>query len=192
MTQTIKYFAVLVLGAALFAAFGIAVVAKANPSFFIRANQVVCGSFTATTSPTFLSVGTTTLTFDTSCASAGSADSATLLWQMTASTTNSVQDMVLEYSQDNVDWYYNELSTLSTTTSMLTINSLQTVRWQFASTSPAAAISPTSLSRGFRILTIPTPTRYVRASFFIPTLSATGIASSSAVWAEFVAKRQAN
>ena len=192
MTITSKHLRLTLILLGVFAiAFSLIYTARANPSFFIRTQ-----SSTATTSPSYMTAGTatTTVTFDAGVNAAGNTDSAVLLWQMIASTTNSIQNVTFEYSQDGSDWYYDRYSSLSTTSPTSNLNNLVAYQWQFASTSPAMGIATSSSNFGnriTRIINVPTPTRYVRANFTVPVTSL-GLASSSAVWAEFVAKRQAN
>lgn len=176
-------------------------VVQANPSFFTRQNDGT--GTTATSTPLgFLSVGaaTTTIYFDSqSTGSPYGAGSATLLWQMTASSTNSTQDLYIEYAQGSgtncittptaCDWYYDALSS-ATTTPNANITPLTYTRWQFASTSQLLGSAIATNNRGLRIIEVKVPTRYMRASFVIPNLIAQGTASSSSVWAEFVAKKE--
>jgi len=168
---------------------------KANPSFFIRQNNGT--GTTATTSVSYMTAGTATTTYYLDSQANGNpfgADSATLLWQFTASSTNSTQDMYLEYAQSgdcittptSCDWYYHATSTVSNSSVAATS---PFARWQFASTTQGLGTS--GASRGLREIEIPTPTRYARVMFVIPSsLIANGTASSSAVWAEIVGKKQ--
>lgn len=198
MTINIKYavFGAIVL--ALVLMFSVSFVA-ANPSFFLRQNDGI--STTATTTRLgYLTAGTgtTTIYFD-SMASGNpyGADSATLLWQFSASSTNSTQDLYVEYAQSgdcittpsSCDWYS---ATRLATTSPNNLNQVLLVaRWQFASTTQGVGAAVATNNRIMREIEIPTPTRYARAMFVIPSsLIATGVASSSAVWAEFVAKKE--
>lgn len=186
----VKYSLIGFLGLALFASFGVSYV-KANPSFFIRANTVVCGTYTASSTPTFMSAGlaTTSVTFDTGCAAAGNVDSAILLAQLTASSTATTVNINYEYSQDGVDWYQSNLSNQGTTTPVQSVTTPQSYGWTFASTTPgmgAPLASGTFANRQMKAIEVRTPSRYVRAIFTMPAGSTAG-----AVWAEFTAKRQA-
>ena len=177
--------------------------AGANPPFFIRQNN---GSgTTATTSVTYQSVGAATSTayFD-ALANGGpyGADSATLLWQMTASSTNSTTDLYIEYADITsgvncttaptaCDWYSNALA--STSPANINVSNISTVpfaRWRYGANTQGLVGGTPSGSRSLRIVDIPVPTRYARAIFVIPNLTAQGTASSSAVWAQFVAKKE--
>lgn len=174
-----------------FALFGVVSFAAANPSFFIRANAIPCGAFTATTTTSFMTpgAGTTTATFDTGCGTAGSTDNAVLLTQFTASSTASILNISYEYSQDNVDWYQSNLSSQATTSSSQSLTAAQSYSWVFASTTPGGGGSSATgvfANRQMKVIEVRTPTRYVRAIFSTPLGSA-----NDTVWAEFVAKRQA-
>lgn len=167
----------------------------ANPSAFSRQNNGITTTAT-TTQLGYMSVGaaTTTAYFDSQAnGNPYSADSAVLLWQLTASSTNSTQDVYLEYAQGgsdcisiptSCDWFAYATSTSLSSTHYF-------ARWQFASTSQGQANPLSTNNRAMREIAIPTPTRYVRAVFVVPhQLFASGLASSSAVWAEIVAKKQ--
>ena len=95
---------------------------KANPSYFTRYQMA-----SATSTLTYMTAGTatTTLTFDTGVGAAGGADSAILNVQFTASSTSSVLNINYEYSQDNIDWYYSDLSDQATTTPVQNITHAQ-------------------------------------------------------------------
>ena len=193
-----------VLGIAIIlAVMTLAGVVQANPSFFTRQNDGT--GTTATSTPLgFLSVGaaTTTIYLDSqSSGSAYGAGSATLLWQMTASSTNSTQDLYIEYAQGSgtncittptaCDWYYTALA--STSPANINVSNVSTIpftRWQFTNIRQGLLGGVTSDTRGLRIIDIPVPTRYVRAHFVTPNLTAAGTASSSSVWAEFVATKE--
>lgn len=189
MTQKIRYIG---LGATVSTLFLLALcfsyVARANPSFFTRANSAVCGSYTATTSVSYMTAGnaTTTYTFDTGCGTAGSADSAVFATQLTGSSTATVLNTIFEYSQDGVDWYSDTLSQGATTTPGQALNTARSYTLTFAS-STVGGIGGTGNGRVYRTITVPTPTRYVRAIQSLAPASTNG-----AIWSEFVSKRQAN
>ncbi len=193
--QHLKYTAVIALVLAIMFMFSIQFV-SANPSFFIRQNDGL--TTTATTSVSYMTAGTATTTYYFDSQANGNpngANSATLLWQFTASSTNSTQDMYLEYAHagescitapTSCDWYYHATSTVSNPSVAATS---YFARWQFASTTTGLGTS--GASRGLREIEIPTPTRYARVMFVIPSsLIGAGTASSSAVWAEIVAKKE--
>ena len=149
---------------------------KANPSYFIRSGNGVPSVPLGYLSP---GAGTTTIAaFDLGQNGAQGADSAILALQFTGSTTpnnaavaTTTYNVALEYSQDNSDWYYN--GALATTT---------TLGWE---TIKGVLVASTTATKEF--VTVLTPTRYVRAIVTIPSGSTNG-----SVWAEFIAKRQAN
>src|SRR3990167_6247184 len=117
----LKYGIVSALILAIIVMFGVSFV-QANTSFFIRQNNGT--GTTATTSVSYMTVGTATTTYYLDSQANGNpfgADSATLLWQFTASSTNSTQDMYLEYAQSgdcinaptSCDWYYSGIASTS-------------------------------------------------------------------------------
>lgn len=189
MTQKIRYIGLGSIVSALFLlALCFSYVARANPSFFTRANGLACGSLTATTSVSYMTAGTatTTYTFDTGCATAGSADSAVFVAQLTGSSTATILTTSFEYSQDGVDWYSDSLSQGATTTSAQALTPARTYTLAFASTT-VGGLGGVGNGRVYRAITVPTPTRYVRA-----IQSLTPASTNGAVWGEFVSKRQAN
>ena len=175
MTLNLKYTAIFGLVLAVVLMFSVSFV-KANPSFFIRS-----GNGTPSIPVGYLSPGaaTTTITaFDLGVGGAQGADSAILTLQFTGSTTpfnsrvaTTTYQVVLEYSQDNSDWY--SLNAVATTT---------TLGWQTVKGVLIASTTPTKT-----YVTVPTPTRYVRGIITIPAGSTNG-----SVWGEFIAKRQSN
>lgn len=195
MTHTIKTLSFGAIAAFVFlAGFALFYTAKANPSFFLRGNATsapFCGTLTATTSPTYMAVGlaTSTVTFDTGCNAAQSADSIALLMQFVASSTASILTANIQYSQDNVDWYaigYAGGSEVNSASSSPSISSVQQLSYQFSSTTiNLAAVTSANSATSTRIVRLPTPTRYIRVVYSI-----TGAAG--AIWSEFVAKRQGN
>src|SRR3990167_1056416 len=141
MTINLKYTVVIALILAIVFMFGISFV-QANPSFFLRQNDGT--GTTATTSVSYMSVGVATTTYYLDSQANGNpfgADSATLLWQFTASSTNSTQDMYLEYAQGrdcisappSCDWYYSGIaSTSPSNTNTSNISTVPFVRWQYS------------------------------------------------------------
>src|SRR3990167_829211 len=120
-----KYGIITALILAIVLMFGVSFV-QANPSFFIRQNNGT--GTTATSTPNgYLSAGlaTTTIYFDSQAnGNPFGADSATLMWQMIASSTNSTQDLYVEYAHagsdciatpTSCDWYSEAVSGLATT-----------------------------------------------------------------------------
>lgn len=156
-------------------------VVKANPTFA----PVTVQTATATSTITYMSPGvaTTTLTLDTySSGNPRLAYNATLLIQFVGTSTASILNTNIQYSQDGIDWYQDGGSltnNFATTTKPFDIGQVNTFNYTFSSTSPSlgAAISATST----RAVRVNTPTRYVRALFTMPIGSANG-----AIWAQFV------
>lgn len=181
MTLKAKYLGLSIITAAVFlAAFSLFYVAKANPSFFIRFST---GSF-ATTTVAYQSAGaaTTTLVMDMGVSGTQAADSAVLLQQFIGSSTASTQRTVIEYSQGGngadcvnapttCNWYFG----FATTTTALNMQP------------GGAQVSSAASSTELVSITVPTPTRYVRAVFSIP-----GGGLSGSIYAELAAKRQGN
>lgn len=179
MTHTIKTLSFSAIAALVFlAGFALFYTAKANPSFFIRTST---NTGFASTTVVYQSAGlaTTTLIMDTGVGGAQGADSAVLLQQFIGSTTAATQKTTIEYAQGGAgincatsptqcDWYLG----LATSTTATGIQS-----------GGIGGLSSTTLTS----ITVPTPTRYVRAVFSIP---AGGV--SGAIYAELAAKRQGN
>ena len=127
----------------------------------------------ATTTIVYMTPGTGTTTLAYDSLDNGS-DSAVLLTQFTASSTSATLAIRLQYSQNGIDWYDDNLlsSTNSTTTAVKTVNVANSYAW-------AAAAAGANL----KAIDVPTPTRYVRAIY-----SVTG--ANAGVWASLVAKKQ--
>lgn len=158
-------------------------VAKANPSFFIRAQSSTATSTVTSVNPTNSVFATTTLVYDTGVATAGSTDRATLAVQYTGSSTLSAMNIALEYSQDGIDWYGDRLSNHGTSTVAESLVQTTSYVMGFSSTTQGGALGTTG--RTTRLIDVPTPTRYVRAIFTnVPG------ALFGSYWAEFVGKRQ--
>lgn len=134
-------------------------------------NQTSTAAATTTLSYIGIGTGTTTLAYDSMFTGS---DSAVLLTQFTASSTSSVLNIGVEYSQDGIDWYSDDLLTSlnSTTTPIKSIQVANTYSWTAAGT-----------ARTSKAIEIPTPTRYMRATY-----SMTGAAG--AVWGSIVSKKQ--
>lgn len=182
-----------VMGLIFLTAFALYYTARANPSFFLHSNTTA----TATTTLSYMTGGTATSTevFDTGAGAAGSADTATLLVQFVGSSTASTLNIDIEYADaagvdcvvtpSGCDWYRNNISNQATTTFVQSLNSRQSYTLPFASSTQGNGVV-LNTNREPVILTVPTPTRYVRAIF---SLAAAG--TNGAVWKNFVGKRQA-
>lgn len=155
--------------------------ALANPTFFPPHTACSANGSAATTS--IFALSTTTPTATSTCDFFNSitslnvptaADNATLAIQFRAPQSTTVLTGALQYSDDNVDWYGDNLIALSTTTSNATLDVART----FTLTASGAATTS-------RAISIQTPTRYVRVVFSVTAGSAT-----SSVWATFIPKKQ--
>lgn len=189
MTYKIKYIGIGSIVALLcLATFGVFYTVKANPSFFVRGQSSTTDLTSATTGSAFMTAGTgtTTLSLDLGLGSNQGADSAVLNIQFAGSSTSATLNADIQYSQDNTIWYASSPAATSSPTQ--SISSVQTISLPFASsTISRAAVSNANSATTTRSIVVPTPTRYVRALFYLPSGSTNGT-----VWAEFVAKRQAN
>lgn len=150
--------------------FGVIETAKANRSYFVPTVQTA----TATTSVDYMRVENATLTLDAYSSTPLAISLATLLVQSIASTSAAVQTITIQYSQDGIDWYQDNLST-TTSSSVIALNNTQRT---YTITGNATA-STTRIA-----ISVPTPTRFVRATV------ATSTALSS-VWLQWVPLREA-
>jgi hypothetical protein len=163
--------------------------AKANPLGFQRAQTGA-----ATTTVAYLTPGTatTTLIYDAGIGQNLAADSAVLLIQLTASSTTTTLKWKLEYSQDNLcattpgkaDWYSESVNNAAATASTtVEVRDTKEYSWLYASSTIGTQTAPNT--PGMKKIDVPTPTRCVRAVFYLPAGSA-----GAAIWAEFVGKKQ--
>jgi UDP-N-acetylmuramoylalanine-D-glutamate ligase len=165
-----KYY-IIGLTVALLMIAGVSVV-KANKLYFISTTQ----TSSATTSPDYMRATNSVLILDAFAnANYNALNSATLLVQSTASTSNAVQTITINYSQDGIDWYNDTVST-TTSASGIPLNNTQRT---YVITGNTTA-STTRLA-----IIVPTPTRYIRATV------ATSTALSS-VWLRWVPVREVN
>lgn len=152
---------------------GIAFTAEANPITF----PVAQSSASATSSVVYMTPGlaTTTLTFDSYASSINyGQNDVTLLVQETASSTSSVLNVAIEYSQDGIDWYGDAVNRYSTTTPAYSLNTVNSFTWTAAGT-----------TRTGRAIRLESPVRYIRATF-----SNTG--AGLGLWASFQPRRDSN
>jgi len=167
--------------------FGVPGVARANPSYF----AVGTSTSSASSSPAYMTPGAATSTtpvFDAYAQTFNGgqtfkADSAGLLVQFTGSSTASVLNQSVEYSQDGIDWYRNfviDPNQVGTTTwPAFTVGTPFSSSWKFASSSVGGAAPAANNKRSTAAVLVPTPFRYTRVVFSI-----TG--GNGAVWAQFV------
>lgn len=146
----------------------------ANPSQIpVHSN---CSTASATTSTQLIATSTPTytLTCDAYNLATGysvglSLNSASLAFQISA--TSSIINMNLQYSNDGIDWYDNEMVAQGTSIATTTI------------TNPTGYTLTAGTSK--KIVRVDTPTRYVRAIFNGPAGQAT-----TTIWAEFIPKQE--
>lgn len=200
MAINLNYIKVILALAAAMSLLALSIPAHANPLRLAPTSQTA----SATTSPVYMTPGTATSTiYMDSFAQGGSQiwDAVVLLEQFTASSTNSVLNTTIEYS-DGVagvdctatptacDWYVNNTIAMTNASTsqpyVLSSNSLNTYTWKYASTTQGGAAGVETANRGFKAITVPTPARYVRAIF---TLAGT---TNGAVWGKLVPFKQSN
>lgn len=161
-----------IVGGAVVAALGIALsfaaFAHANPSYFVPTVQTAAATSTAS----YMTPGTatTTLTYDTFNAGNNyKTNSATLLSQFAASTTPTF-NINLQYSQDGIDWYADNLNVFAAgAIAVITPNSYTL----------AATASST-----FKAININTPVRFVRVQYSIAS------GGNGAVWGQIVPNKE--
>ena len=196
-THTIGFIAAI----ALLCTAAFAGIAYANPSYFAAG---VSTNYSASSSPAYLTgtVGTsTTPVYDTASStetvSGGvsyKADSVGLLVQFTASSSLTVLNIAIEYSQDGVDWYRNYVldpmqNSASATSSVYSVTAPFVLAMRYASSTVvggAATAANGPMTNAFRI---PTPFRYTRAVLY--TSGAGNGSSNATVWAKFVPSKEA-
>jgi hypothetical protein len=155
----------------------------AMPSYIAPTVQTA----TATTSPVFLVDGTSTstLTYDTYTGGNNYlADKAVLAMQFAGSSTSAVLGINLEYSQDGIDWYQNDLNSGATTTRAINLQPRTSYSWTFASTTIGGILpTTTNTATSTKVLFIDTPLRYVRAVFSIS-------GANGAIWGQIIPIKQ--
>lgn len=165
--------------------FGITGTALANPSYFSTGVK----TDTETSSVDYLTpgTGTTTLTYDTYVSGQTTkADSAALLTQFAGSSTAAILGINLEYSQDGIDWYKDNLDLGATTTQSVSLNTAKSYSWNFASsTVGGGVVTNANGATSTKIFTVKTPTRYIRAIYTI-----TG--ANGAIWATLIPSKERN
>jgi hypothetical protein len=173
--------------------FGFAVTARANPS----SHAGPISTSAATSTPSFMTPGTATTTtqvYDSYASTTRGglttkADSAFVTVIFTASSTATVLGWMVEYSQDNIDWYRNYVidpNQMGTTTPAITIGATPVASsWKFASSSVGGAAVLGTNNVATAAFLIPTPARYTRIVFYL-----TG--GNGAVWAQITPIKQLN
>lgn len=112
----------------------------------------------------------------------GSLDSAVLFIQATATGTAPIVKWRYEYSQDAIDWYSESIETTTNATTTVVSQTAKEYQWAWASTTAGTA---NGTSTNFKMVNVPTPTRYVRAVFYLPAGSA-----NVAIFNQWVSKNQ--
>ncbi len=146
-------------------------IVSANSSFFLPNTPTAA----ATTSLSYMGIGTATTTLSYDSFQGGqyrATDKTAVLVQFVASSTSSVLGVDVQYSQDGIDWYSDNVNTATTSISQV-LDTSNRYTWKASGTATSS-----------KIFTISTPTRYFRAVF-----SMTGAAGG--IWAQFVPQRQA-
>jgi len=184
MTRNLGFAAALLLAVTV-GVLGFVAIAFANPSSFATG---VTTNNAASTSPAYMTPGTgtsTTPVYDayaqTNAGATYKADIAGLLVQFTASSTNSVLNISVEYSQDGVDYYRNfvvDPNQIGTSTTPFSLTTAFTTTWKYASSTVVGGVGVIG-DRATAAIMIPTPFRYTRVVF-----SVTG--ANGAVWAQLV------
>lgn len=143
----------------------------AQANVFIFPPTIMTATATSTLANIAPGVGTTTLLYDSyNTGQPFATENAVLMVLDTASSTSSVLKVALQYSQNGLDWYNDDINVVAT-------SSLQTFN-----TYTYTAVSTTASTSGFAIPVL-TPTRYVRVIF-----SSTGATNS--IFAQITPRRQ--
>lgn len=154
-----------------------AIQVKANRSYFPKLVTLNGATSTSTLMTVVPATVAASSTFQLDAYEGGTTfafDSATMLVRQLASSSASVTTITIQYSQDGIDWFQNNLAPTSTEN---TPNSL-TFPQTYTITGASTAASTTLVALGVK-----TPTRYVRAFF------TSGVGTSS-IWAQWVPKRE--
>lgn len=178
----------LAIGYLVFGIFALWQPAKANPLGFSCPAYGPGG--VASTSIAYMTPGTatSTLLYDTYCVggtnqpntgNTNTTNSLALLTQLTASSTSSVLNMAVEYSQDGVDWYQDD--NIFATTTNTNIQSPNSLTWPYAVSNVGGV--PNTGNRLGKVVRIYTPTRYVRVVYTI-----TG--ANAGVWGELLPQKE--
>lgn len=177
-----------VMIAAILIVLAFATIAHANP-FYVGTKARTA---TATSTLAYMAPGaaTTTIVYDsyeqfgTNQANSGNQtipNTVALGIQGIGSSTASVISVTCEFSDDNIDWYQNELFPATTS-----VPQLLTFPNSFTFTNASSTIGGLTVANGYKkLLECPVPLRYVRA-----IISDTG--ASAAVWATFIPTKQRN
>lgn len=184
MKKILLYLGGIVSGAGLL--FGMTV--YANPTLLTSTAQ----SSSATTTLAYMTPGTatTTVTYDvwaengTNQTNDGNRlypDYADLSLYMKASSTLSILVTNVEYSEDKLDWYQNNLETYAA--GAIAVATPNSYTWTFATSTIGGLLNGIGTDVGAKIIRVKAPMRYVRA-----VVSLTG--ANAGVRAKFLPKKQ--
>lgn len=154
-------------------------IAQANPTYLPPHSACSTSSATSSVSSLSTSTPTVTLTCDAYALSSNLTDptamtNAVLAMQFRSPQTATVLTVTLQYSEDSVDWYDDNLGALATTTGPTFIAPAKTYSWLVGTTSTSS-----------KMVDVRTPVRYVRALFTPAAGSAT-----STIWATFIPRKE--
>lgn len=149
---------------------GSALTASANSSYIYINVTTAAATSTVTSLPTGTATSIITDSYSSGIPRLNS--SATIFVQMTASTSASVLNIAVTYSQDGIDYFQDSVNVSTTTAirNLSTPNSYQLTGNTTASTTRSAFV-------------INTPTRYAKVTF-------TSAAATSTVWAAILPQRE--
>ena len=175
----------------------------ALPENETNANQsslfVSPSTFVGTTTTPFYShlragAGTTTVYLPANIGGIdGAVDSASLLIQLTATSTPATLKWRYEFSEGFIgancvdtpnvcDWYPESIELGGAASTTVVVRDFKEYSWLYAS---STAGSSNNNNRALKLVSVPTPTRYVRAVFYLPPGS-----PNAAIFSRFVSKVQ--
>lgn len=153
-----------------------------------------CYTAAATSSLAYQTPGAATSTLAGCLLGSDGAQSAVLISQVNASSTNSVNNFFVEESMDNIDWYPINLGYLASTTTTFTVNAPGMFSYRYASSTIGGVPNTTGLlgqdgtnNRNEFVVDIPVRMRYVRAY----AACATG-GTNCAVWMKIIPRQNVN
>lgn len=170
---------VVLFGALLASILGFAMKASAKSSSIFTQSSAL-----ATTTVSFMSAGnaTTTYQFDSPTFTAGvtgkvanmqGIDASSLYILLNASSSNTVLEWQIQFSNNNIDWYGESASLSAANVSQASSTSGTVI--QEASTTVTHLWSPGATGNAFKVISLPTtPTFHERVVFFLPIGSAPG------------------
>lgn len=173
-------------------------IVHANPDQILE-NAVGSSVGSASSSPAYIGFGTATSTnsFDTQGDGALPAKSATLFVALTGSSSATTLNITLEFSQNNSDWYGDDISgVLGTSTQTITLTTPSKYTMLAATSSTiATGIESTPKNTVYRAFTVQVPSRYVRAIFSMSSSTVLSAGpnqqgTNGAVWSDFIAKKE--